>query len=182
MENNVWINGKNEYVKCSLCRPTKVTISALADRKIKYVMKQMNDIEWACDLIGRGYCGLYYVEDIYIYEQIVSESYIERIGEEHIDSIGSLHSHHSMGSFFSHVDVNEAFSNHDLLGVIDNKHEYKFLVKATTPCNHIAVLEPEVIIEEDITVNLTPIKIRNRSLIENYSAYYDSMLGKYYEK
>ncbi len=168
-QDEVWGATKKEYVSCSLTGDVHVVISENAHKKIRYLLREFPDLEWACDLLGDIEPNRIIIKDIHIFEQEVSHAAVERIGEPHKDAIGVLHSHNTMGSFFSRTDI-ETADNWKISGVVNNKEEYQFIVEVNAPCGKPAQVKAKVIISNTvIPVDTTPIKEKTyKGLYEYY--------------
>lgn len=159
---------QQEYALC--VRPVIVRLHSQAVMKITYLMQNV-PTEWACDLLGTivpyDTHVVFNVTDIELFEQVVTYTTVRRLGSPHPRSIGVLHSHHTMGSFFSHVDQDCANENHDLAGVISISphrnlllpYEIQFTARIKGACGlYVRVDNVRVEVVPDVELDLDNIK------------------------
>lgn len=118
MNKNVW-SSEDVYIdSCGKYNGNifNITLSQDVFIKINILMKRFPRLEWLAYLTGNiDYTKKEaYVDDLIIPKQEVSVAKVHDIGMIREDSIGVIHSHHSMGNFFSSDDKETINKNNDI--------------------------------------------------------------------
>lgn len=112
--------------------------------KVEAMNEEMG-IEWMGYFRGYRDDGDAYIEELVIPEQEVSS--VKAENKEPVgDTIGIIHSHHSMGSWHSHDDEESATQNGFSL-VVDNDMEFDAKGRVELPCGGWGQVDVSVIIE-----------------------------------
>ncbi len=117
-------------------------------QKIVAMSKEMGNTEWLGYLIGvEESPNNFKVTNIVVPEQEVSGSSVDVIKPVAGDNIlGTVHSHHNMGTFFSNTDKSFIGVNHKLMVVYSNNNGYKGAFRATTLCGATMLVDMSVTI------------------------------------
>ena len=122
-----------------------VKITPIVKSKIDILMKKYPNIEWLAYLVGEGTT----VNDLFIPKQEVSAAAVDNIRCPEfntINSIGVIHSHHSMGNNFSKTDDDWINQNHDISLCI-SKSGIQGHVRWKTPCDSYKFVNAKVTVE-----------------------------------
>lgn len=114
--------------------------------KIRSMMDEMNRKEWMGYLKGFEDDGDIYIEDIYIPEQTVTSANVNNEEEQPEDSIGMVHSHHSMGAFWSGTDRSSIIHQNKANMVVDSDMEMEATTLVDLPCGRTAVVDADVLV------------------------------------
>jgi len=160
----VWENKINVVTECRfLSAPLKLIICKEVLDKIDALMHRIYNSEWLGYLLGEEDTTQYHINDIVIPQQKVSYARVEVTDQDmqgHI--IGTIHSHHSFGSFLSDIDEHHLVGNHPVTIVISH-NDIKPYIRIKMPCGDYMLRETQI--ETDYT---------------NYrKEYVDSMLPKF---
>lgn len=122
-DNNVWTIKETPEIQETI----ECLIEKRAEKQIKALCKQYEDLEWLAGLIGYEDEEGIRITEIKLFEQEVSGGYVELTnkGSEEMaktKTIGWIHSHNKMGVFFSSTDVKTSSFNQVSI-VVNNKFE-----------------------------------------------------------
>lgn len=140
--------------KCGACntdateKPT-VLMAFIVYRQILGMMEAMGTDEWLGYLVGKYNNGTHYVSSMIIPVQEVSGTDVEVVAMPRAENIiGTVHSHHNMGSFFSSTDVSYVGSNHDVTIVTSKYNKWVSKAKVKLPCDKFYLAEGTVYIDD----------------------------------
>jgi proteasome lid subunit RPN8/RPN11 len=172
--NKTWSNKVEIHEKCILNNGT-IYMDSLVYDKIRMLTGQITT-EWLGYLIGRIEGTIAYIDDIFIPLQNVEPQHVPEIPKQTLppDIIGTVHSHHNMGSFLSPTDHKYLVGNHPITIVAShNGLLAKMRVKA--PCEAFMLLDADIHIEDSLilkeflnqslakiqgnSINTTPLKL-----------------------
>lgn len=128
-----------------------VKISPLVRKKITFLMKKFQGIEWLAYLIGTDLV----VSDLFIPNQTVASASVNVDADTPlpmVPMIGVIHSHHGMGAFFSGTDDAYINGNHNISIVVSNT-EMKAQVRMKTPCGALRTLPANVAIDFNVELD-----------------------------
>lgn len=146
-----WNSGVKLIDKCGYATLHKgaVHISTLANMKSNAMMIRMGKKEWLAYLLGtideEGGIPTYNVEDIFIPEQEITSVSVDVTDNNKppLNIIGTIHSHHDMGSFFSGVDTDYIGSNYPLT-LVKSSNNVVGKSKRTLPCGSVMLADVQV--------------------------------------
>lgn len=152
---NTWDIGEETHTKC----PTKdkeanIVIGTDTKDKIESLLDVMDGDEWLGMIIGKRVKTdddtiTYVVKDIDIPEQKVTAANAEKTEpEEPEDSIGVIHSHHHMDTFWSGTDEKHSIDNNEVSIVVDNKMNAKAAVRHEANCGRKIRIEADVMFRD----------------------------------
>lgn len=104
--------------------------------RISFLMQRMGSLEWLAYLEGReNNPKLYIITGLYIPEQIVTAGYVDVTGFQSLPDnvLGTIHSHHSMGTFFSSTDELYLEGNHKI-NIVVAHNGLKASITQQAPC------------------------------------------------
>lgn len=168
--------------KCSLAKDIKepdVTMDFLIYQKAMALTNEMGSIEWLGYLKGFQTEGGYHIDGMVIPKQTVDSVSVEvDEGLTDDDIIGTIHSHHGMGTFFSSTDHDYIGSNNPVMLVIASNGSAKCAVRHTLACGNFILVDAdfEVLhndnpeIKDFITDALTKVT-KKVSVYNNFSGY-----------
>ena len=139
----VFDSGLKEIHKCSEVISPIIILAIMVIRKIQLLLIAYPTTEWGASLIGTNEKGVISITDLNVFNQNVTSVTINAIHEGK-GSVGIIHSHHNMGSFFSGTDNEGGNQNNDVSIVVAHKADspLKFELLATvrvkTPCGGYA--------------------------------------------
>ena len=173
---SAWKSELRTLEKCEIGRDPDLDVYLDSDVHCRIVAmtEAMGSEEWLGYLTGTKYADGYYIDGIRIPKQTVSGASVDvdepDMGE---DVIGTVHSHHNMGSFHSGTDNEYLVGNHDLCLVYSNSGKYATKVRVKLPCGHYFVKEVDVIIDYPEPIGLDAWVKGNKPKIETkrYPAY-----------
>jgi len=146
-----WTTRLKVIDKCEIGKDEDVYIGMNSDvhSKIDALTLEMEGCEWLGYLVGFEADGNYVIEDIIIPEQTVASASVNVDNPHIVDDniIGTVHSHHRMGSFHSGTDNEYLVGNYPVCLVYSNTGKYACKVRRQLPCGHYFVKECEVTIE-----------------------------------
>ena len=123
--------------------------------KIESLTEEMGSEEWLAYLIGKKFDDGFYIQDLRVPKQSVGAATVEVDEPDNSpDVIGTVHSHHNMGSFHSGTDNEYLVGNHELTLVYSNSGKYACKVRMALPCGHYYAKETEVIIDYPVIKGL----------------------------
>lgn len=127
-----------------------VTISVPNSLYWRWVqLARQHSQEWFAFLLG----GNYTVTDSYFPRQTVSSTHCEPLpGEIRPNTIGAIHSHHTMGAFFSSTDWSNMNGKIEI--VIDAKGEYECSVLIPLDCGKLGRVKGKIVLSglsDDLT-------------------------------
>jgi proteasome lid subunit RPN8/RPN11 len=141
-----WSNRVEVHEKCILNNGT-IYMDSLVHDKIRMLTGKITT-EWLGYLLGRIEGTIAYVDDIFIPLQKVNAVNV-KVAEQTLpmNIIGTVHSHHDMGSFLSHTDHQYLVANHPVTIVASHRGLLaKFRVKA--PCEAFMLLDADIHVED----------------------------------
>jgi hypothetical protein len=122
-----------------------VKLAPIVKKKINFLMKKFKNLEWLAYLVGKEN----YVEDLFIPNQTVTAGSVNvdpNTPQSPNPTIGVIHSHHSMGTFFSGTDDAYINLNHNISIVVAHDG-MKAQARLKTPCGALKTVEAKVIID-----------------------------------
>lgn len=139
---NEWSNDIKVHEKCIL-ENGKVFMDSVVYEKIRILLFNINT-EWLGYLMGEVNSNVAKVTDIFIPQQEVSHSSV-KVKEDNFPEgiIGTVHSHHSMGSFVSGTDRDFLVGNHPLT-IIVSYDKMMSKMRVLAPCGAYMLLDAEV--------------------------------------
>lgn len=155
-----------------------IFIMPLAKAKIESLMKEYKSLEWLAYLIGEidWEKEKAVVRDLYIPEQTISAAAVNNVGPVNMETVGVIHSHHSMGAFFSGTDDDYINQNNDISIVVAHDG-MKAQVRAKTPCGAYAIVDASVSIDLGINFDsdgfIKEIKDKLKRHTYKYGKYYN---------
>ena len=95
----------------------QVLLSQNVKEKIEILMTEIPNLEWIAYMTGSIDYNRKYaiIDDLIIPYQEIGVSKIYNIGQVDYNTIGVIHSHHSMGNFFSNDDKETINKNNDIM-------------------------------------------------------------------
>jgi len=148
-----WDSGLKISEKCGHFKKALVEIPADVDNKVRSMMREFKGTEWLAYLRGQifeeneEWDFIAVIDDLIVPEQEVSYASVEvKKYPDDEEIIGSIHSHHNMGSFLSSTDETYLVGNHRITLVISDKNNYVGKMRATAPCGDIVSIEAEVVV------------------------------------
>lgn len=131
----------------------KVIIETNAKHKIEAMMDVMGSDEWIGLLKGVKDEDKMIVKDLHIPKQKVSSARAKKTDKvEPKETIGVIHSHHDMGSFFSGTDEENVNQNYNLSLVIDSDFEFEGMARIRTECNKIGRVGVDIEVEDEYDI------------------------------
>lgn len=143
-------SGLKVVEKCSLAKDLEdpeITMDFIVMQKALAMTQEMGSREWLGYVKGFPTEKGFHIDEILIPKQTATYSDvedIERVTDE--DIIGTIHSHHTMGTFFSGTDHDYIGANNPVMIVIDSKGNTKAAVRAKLQCGNYILLEAELTI------------------------------------
>ena len=133
--------------KCSLAKDIKepdVTMDFLVYQKAMALTSEMGNIEWLGYLKGFPTEDGYHIDGMVIPKQTVDSVSVE-VDEGLVDNdiIGTIHSHHGMGTFFSNTDHDYIGSNNPIMLVIASNGNAKCAVRHTLACGNFILIDAD---------------------------------------
>ncbi len=119
-----------------------VRFSLSAYLKVQAMMQVMNNSEWLAYLVGRRTRRGYTVDDIYVPLQEVTGTSVDVGAEQQVvpNTLGTIHSHHSMGAFVSGTDEKFLISNDEVVIICSDKG-WEVRIRSTLPCGALTAAE-----------------------------------------
>ena len=141
-------SGLKVVEKCSLAKDLEdpeVSMDFIVMQKALAMTQEMGSKEWLGYLKGFPTEDGFHIDDIFIPKQTVTSSDVDEI-ERVVDAdiVGTIHSHHNMGTFFSGTDHDYIGGNNPVMIVIDSKGNTKCAVRAKLQCGNYILLEAEL--------------------------------------
>ena len=194
--NNTPVNTGPDYwesdVECiSECgkAPDKMVIwiHPLAKEKIEALMEEYTNIEWLAYLIGEMGEKIE-VTDLFIPNQEISTAAVDNIVCEeynNLNTVGVIHSHHSMGNGFSGTDDKYINQNHDISLCISNQG-INGHIRWETPCGSYKIVDCIVKVKTESLLNVEEFitsakeKIKKKTFTTvNYNGHHGYYPGSY---
>ena len=141
-------SGLKVIEKCSIAKDfadPEVSMDFIVMQKALAMTQEMGSKEWLGYLKGFPTEDGFHVDDILVPKQTVSSADVDEI-ERVVDTdiVGTIHSHHNMGTFFSGTDHDYIGGNNPVMIVIDSKGNTKCAVRAKLQCGNYILLEAEL--------------------------------------
>jgi proteasome lid subunit RPN8/RPN11 len=149
-----WTTPKTcKITSCDWPKPTvELDVPYTIKHNADYLTDSMGNKEWIGYLLGKQTTDekgvvIYEVMGIRVPKQEVSYSSakVEDDTVDLTDVIGTIHSHHSMGSFLSGTDHDNIVRNHAVTIVISNKDGWKAWLATTTPCGGSRIIDQPIV-------------------------------------
>jgi proteasome lid subunit RPN8/RPN11 len=140
--NNEWTSDIKVHEKCILGEGKIIMDSFVYDR-IRVLLFGVRT-EWLGYLIGELIGNVATITDIYIPQQEVSSVSV-KVKDDVLPNniVGTVHSHHSMGSFFSGTDRDFLVGNHAVTVVVSYERVTSKM-RVLAPCGAYMLLDAEV--------------------------------------
>lgn len=140
-KNDGWRSGLVQVTKCDYCEQAAlpkplIRVNTLPYHKIQAMNATMENIEWVGYLVGKRKPKerLFIVTNVLVPQQRVTGSSADPTRDiDNPNIIGTVHWHHTMGSFFSTTDRDFAAANHDVT-IIMAKANNTAKVRTKLPC------------------------------------------------
>jgi hypothetical protein len=148
-----------EQITCSLVKPSKVIIEALAKQKIELLMKEYPSQEWLSYMVGETE-PVMRIKDIVIPPHASASSGSAEAEPLHVPEhcLGVLHSHHHMGAFHSGTDDAYVDRNYPLsitVAIGAQGLDFDAIMWQTTPCGKLLLSKCSITFVYPLAADLT---------------------------